>query len=110
MSAPGLMTISEAGELRDRYGYRAVIVVGVRDNGVVDVMSHARSQADCRVIGDYAQQQFGAHLPVVPFQTWFGWGHQGVPLALDREQLASLSRSGRAYAATNTAPNAEGRK
>lgn len=106
MPEQGLMSVTETGELRERYGYRAVIVVGVREDGTVDVMSHARDRADCRVIAGYAQGQFGDHLPRVPFQTWFGWGNGGVPLALTTLELASLSPAARRYAAENTA-NAE---
>lgn len=102
----GLMSADEAGEIRKRFGYRALIVVGVREDGTVDVMSHARDRADCDVIGRYAQQQFGDHLPVAPFQTWFGWGSAGIPLALTAEQLASLSPAGREYAEANTHPDA----
>lgn len=97
MSA-GLISVAQAGELRERYGYRALILVGVRVDGTVDVMSHAATSGDCRVIGDYAQGHFGKHLPVVPFQTWFGWGNGGRPLPLTAEQLDSLSPSEQRYA------------
>ena len=100
------MSVEQAGEIRDRFGYRALIVVGVRDDGTVDVMSHGRDRDDCRVISAYAQGQFGDHLPRVPFQTWFGWGNAGVPLALSAEQLATLGEAGQRYAAANTPPDA----
>lgn len=102
----GLMSIEQAGELRERFGYRAVIVVGVRDDGTVDVMSHARDRADCRVIGHYAQAQFGTSIPRAPFQTWFGWGNGGVPMSLTQTQLAGLDNYGRRYVAANTHPEA----
>lgn len=104
---PGLMSVEEAGAIRDAFGYRALIAVGVRDDGTVDVMSHARDRADCRVIGDYAQGQFGSNLPKAPFQTWFGWGNAGVPLALTKTELEQLGAYGRRYVAANTHPQAE---
>ena len=106
-SGPGLMSAAEAGEIRRDYGYRALIVVGVRENGTIDVMTDGRDPADCSVVGDYAQNQFGTHLPRAPFQTWFGWGNGGVPLALTAVQLSELSEAGRRYAARNTHPDAE---
>ncbi len=102
----GLISIAETGEVRERFGYRALMIVGVRDDGMVDVMSHARDRADCDIIGRYAQQQFGTHLPMVPFQTWFGWGSAGVPLALTEAQLAELGHAGKLYAIANTHPHA----
>lgn len=108
-SEPGLMSVEDAGALRERYGYRALIVVGVRRDGTVDVMSHAIDRADCRVIGDYAQGQFGANLPRVPFQTWFGWGNAGVPLALTRAELDQLGTYGLRYAEANTHREAQHR-
>lgn len=107
---PVLMSAEQAGEVRERFGYRALIVVGVRDDGAVDVMSHARSRADCRVIGDYAQRQFGDHLPRTPFQTWFGWGNGGSPRALHEAELSQLTDAGRRYAADNTHPLAEAQR
>lgn len=102
----GLMSIDDTAEVRERFGYRALIAVGVRDDGTIDVMSHARDAADCRIIGDYAQGQFGINLPRVPFQTWFGWGNGGRPLALSAEDYASLGIQARGYAEANTAPDA----
>lgn len=104
---PGLMSAAQAGEIRKEYGYRALIVVGVRETGTIDIVTHGSDRADCRIIGDYAGNQFGAHLPRVPFQTWFGWGNDGVPLALSAAQLAQLGETGRVYAAENTHPEAD---
>ena len=109
MTEPGLMSVDQAGELRERYGYRAIIVVGVRADGTVDVMSHARDRADCRIIGSYAQGQFGQNLPKVPFQTWFGWGNAGVPLTLTSAELDQLGGYGRRYVSANTHPEAQHR-
>lgn len=103
----GLISIDQARQIREQFGYRALIVVGVRTDGIVDVMSDAGSEPDCRVIGDYAQGQFGANLPLVPFQTWFGWGNRGRARALSSDQLAALGDYGRRYAQVNTSSDAE---
>jgi len=88
---------------------REVIVVGVRYNGTVDVVSHGREPDDRRIIGNYAQEQFGRQLPRIPFQTWFGWGNGGKPLALSPGQVAQLSDRSRRYLRANTYPDAEQR-
>lgn len=103
----GLISIDQARQIREQFEYRALIIVGVRNDGIVDVMSDAGSEPDCRVIGDYAQGQFGANLPLVPFQTWFGWGNRGRARALRSDQIASLGDYGRRYAQRNTSSDAE---
>lgn len=45
-------------------------------------------------------------LAVVPFQTWFGWGRDGVPTALSTEERKLLSPHVFSYVAAMTHPNA----
>lgn len=101
LSIAGLSVIAKG------HGYKAMIAVGVRDDGTVDVVSYGRTKEDCRVIGDYAQNQFGQHLPFVPFTSWFGWGNDGVPLAVASGSYDGMSAAAKAYTDANTHPDAE---
>lgn len=101
-----LTSVATTEKLCKELGYRAIIVVGVRSDGVIDVMSAGRSKADCKIIGDYAQNQFGDHIPAAPFQTWFGWGHAGVPTKLRQSEQEALSAGAQRYVEANTPKNA----
>lgn len=101
------LTVEDAGNIMHQFGYRAIIIVGIRDDGVIDVSSYGRTKADCRVIGDYAQNQFGNHLPIVPFQTWFGWGNGGTPVKVKRVEFQQASPQVQAYITCNTHPQAD---
>jgi hypothetical protein len=101
-----LLSVNALRTVAKKHRYRAMIMVGVRDDGVVDVVSYGQSKEDCRIIGDYAQNQFGANLPVAPFQTWFGWGTGGVPTKIRYDDIVRASPKARDYITANTHPDA----
>lgn len=101
-----LLSISGLRTIAKKHRYRAMIMVGVRDDGVVDVVSYGQSKEDCRIIGDYAQKRFGDHLPITPFQTWFGWGNGGIPLKVPTMEFRAASLTAQEYITANTHPDA----
>lgn len=101
------MKVKHARQLAKAHGMKAVVIIGVGADGQVDVATYGDTPASCKVIGDWGQGLLTHSINAVPFQTYFGWGNKGVPLALSRDQLASLDNAARSYAVRYTHPRAE---
>lgn len=86
---------------RDQHG---LLLLGVRDDGVIDLATWGANAGQCASVAAMAAEH---PLPATPFQTWFGWGNGGRPKALTDAELASLTTFQRAWALSNTHPEAE---
>ena len=85
---------------------KSCILLGLRDDGWADIATHGKTRALCDKAGRWGKDLF-QHLYVAPFQTWFGFGTDGVPTQMTEDQLSHLSESGRAYVARHTHPEAK---
>ncbi|UTC28248.1 hypothetical protein GURKE_02170 [Brevundimonas phage vB_BpoS-Gurke] len=79
------------------------LVVGVRDDGVIDTATWGASRADCAGMAAWRDT---LELTPAPFQTWFGYGNGGKPLAFTAEQRAGLTPSQLTYVDAHTHPRA----
>jgi hypothetical protein len=82
-----------------------VVIIAIRADGWIDVATWGRTQADCGLTGALGAAML-KNLPACPFQTWFGWGNQGLPKALSDAQVATLNETAQAYVSRNTHPTA----
>ncbi|UTC28922.1 hypothetical protein MARCHEWKA_04100 [Brevundimonas phage vB_BpoS-Marchewka] len=83
---------------------QGVILLGVRDDGVIDLATWGADAEQCAAVARMA----AAHaLPAAPFQTWFGWGNGGRAKALTEAELEGLTTFQQGWALTNTHPKAE---
>lgn len=84
------------------YSTLSALVLGVRDDGVVDTATWGKSKAECEKIAKWRDEVLEKYLTVAPFTTWFGWGADGVPTPMSAEDLASLSAQQRAWVEKHT--------
>lgn len=96
---------ADAKEIMDRYHAQAVVVILVRDDGVVDTATYGRNEGACAVIARW-RDGLMSKLPVSPFQTWFGWGNGGRAKRLTPAEYATLNDQQKAYVDINTHPKA----
>ena len=82
----------------------AAVIVGVAADGTVDTATWGVDRKACAAIAKWRDDVLFKCVTVVPFQTWFGWGNNGVPKSLTPAELASLTLAQRAYADVNTRP------
>lgn len=80
---------------------QAMAAITVDRDGTVHVTTYGESQQKCQAIGEWAQGLHDHAITVVPFQTVFGWGNNGVPKEITEEQWGCLgskiSQSGKEY-------------
>lgn len=96
----------EAISLRKKHDLRAVIIIAVRKDGVIDVATDGQDIWHKDIIADYAHNLLTSQFSVAPMQTAFGVGNEGVPLRLSDQELAGLPQNVRAWVAANTHPKA----
>lgn len=101
---------ADAAEVMERlkkyaHGSRAVVIINVTDDGSVDCATYGEDAGACKIIGDWAADFMEHSISVAPFQTYFGWGHDGVPTAMDAKEYASLTANQRAYVGANSHPS-----
>lgn len=87
------------------HGSRAVVIINVTDDGRVDYATYGEDAGSCKVIGDWAQGLANSTFSAAPFQTYFGWGHEGTPTPLSAKEYASLTPAQRDYVNANTHPS-----
>lgn len=97
---------AEAGEIMERFDFQAIVIFGVRKDGVVDLATYGSDQRKCDSIAEWGKGVLQHSVTVAPFQTMFGWGNGGIPLRMDEKSLEELSERGREFVARNTHPNA----
>ena len=71
--------ISELRALADAKDLQAIVVLTVERNGNVSVVTYGEDKAKCKAIGDWGQGLWRYAVSLIPFQTVFGWGYNGVP-------------------------------
>lgn len=77
------------------------VLFGVHKDGMAEVATYGRSRFDCDRLGAWGHDLLES-MTAAPFQTWFGWGNEGVPKPLTEAELATLSDAGREYVLANT--------
>jgi hypothetical protein len=75
------------GEVRERAG---TVVFGIHEDGTAEVATYGVSRTDCHILGGWGSE-FLNSLTACPFQTWFGWGNDGVPKPFTQAELDSLN-------------------
>lgn len=80
------------------------VVVGVRDDGVIDFATFGDTKESCPIVAAWIAPIMCC-LTVAPFQTYFGWSNGGVPLAMTEAELAGLSDGQRRWVEHNTHPS-----
>lgn len=80
----------------------AVVIVGVAADGTVDTATWGVDRKACAAVAKWRDESLFKCVTVAPFQTWFGWGNQGVPKSLTPAELESLTLAQRAYVDANT--------
>lgn len=76
-------------------------ILGLHRDGMAEVATWGRDAKACRMLGRWAGRELEA-LPVVPFQTWWGYGRAGVPTPLTPAEMASLSKTQQAWVQART--------
>jgi len=87
------------------HGASGVILLGIHADGVAEIATYGALARDCRILGK-AGAGLLEDLSACPFQTWFGWGNDGVPKRLTPEERAMLSAEQLVYVDRNTHPEA----
>lgn len=92
------LRIGDAKAIAAAHGLQAAMILGVRRDGTVQVVTYGQDRARCDAIGDWAKGLWRHAISAVPFQTRFGWGKGGVPTPLTPTEFGSLSEGGKAFA------------
>lgn len=95
-------SLEDAKNLLVSNDLQAVAIVSVMQDGTINVSTYGSTKFNCAVIGDWGQGLLGRGLSVVPFQTAFGWGNNGIPHAVSPSQLEAASPEAQEYVTHNT--------
>lgn len=79
--------ISELRAIAEQKDLQAVVVLTVTRDGVVSVVTYGENKAKCKAIGDWGQGLWSYAVSIIPFQTVFGWGNNGIPKEPDAYQI-----------------------
>ncbi|UTU08985.1 hypothetical protein CcrJ4_gp236c [Caulobacter phage J4] len=101
------MTSDDAIDLLTKHNLRAVVIIAVRKDGVVDTATDGEDRWHKETIANYAHGLLSSTYAVAPFRTAFGVGTGGIPWRASEEELRGMSLEVRAWVAANTHPKAK---
>lgn len=85
---------------------RSVVLVAIRKDGWIDTATWGKTRALCEAAAVW-RDRLADQFHLAPFQTWFGFGTDGVPTKLSAHQLSTLTETSRAWVAERTHPEAK---
>lgn len=68
---------------------RGALILSIRKEGQIETATWGQTEAMCRAIGTYSTELLEG-ISACPFQTWFGWGNEGIPKKLSESELKTL--------------------
>lgn len=98
----GFVSAWSLGAIRPNAQYGALLI-GVRDDGAIDTATWGANRDDCAGMATWRD---ALELNPAPFQTWFGFGNGGKPLAFSETQRSGLTETQLAYVDAHTHPRA----
>jgi len=81
--------VKHARRLAKDHDLQAVVVLTVAKDGVVTVTTYGEDTKKCDAIGKWGQGLWKYAVSLDPFQTVFGWGNNGTPKRITKEQVAA---------------------
>jgi hypothetical protein len=82
--------IADAQALAETHGLKGVMILGLREDGVAEVITYGDEHVHKIAMAEYAEMIRLRTLTKVPFQTAFGMGNDGVPKALSQVERQIL--------------------
>lgn len=92
------LPLSEAEQLVKKYNLQGAIIVAITKEGTIEYHTWGENKAKCNILGTWMGEWFEKAFTAVPFRTHFGWGNEGKPQPLSKEEEDSLTKNGRAWA------------
>ncbi|AXQ69826.1 hypothetical protein HOU03_gp442 [Caulobacter phage CcrSC] len=102
-----IVTSDDAIALREKHNLRAVIIVAIRKDGVIDTATDGDDRWTKDTIATYAHDLMAHQYTIVPMRTAFGVGTDGIPWRCSEEELEGFPQHVRAWIAANTHPKAK---
>ena len=84
-----MINISDARAIAKRRDCQAVVVISVGRDGTISTVSYGEDKGKCDAIGEWTRSLWPAVFSIIPFQTVFGWGCNGLPTPVTEEQIAN---------------------
>ena len=75
--------IKDLKALAIKHDMQAIVLLTVERNGTVSVVTYGENVEKCKAIGDWGQGLWKHCVSLIPFQSVFGWGNNGVPVSED---------------------------
>jgi len=86
--------VKHARRLAKDHDLQGCVVLTVARDGTVTVTTYGEDKRKCDAIGAWGQGLWKYAVSLEPFQTVFGWGNNGVPRKITKEQIeAELDRT-----------------
>lgn len=79
--------IEDLKKLAKEKDQQAIIAFCVERDGTVRCVTYGEDKLKCDAAGWWGQGTLNNDIPIIPFQTVFGWGNNGKPKKLTEEQL-----------------------
>lgn len=101
-----IVTSDDAIALLEQHDLRAVMIVAIRKDGVIDLATDGQDPWTKDVIASYGNAVLSQTFSTVPMRTAFGVGNGGVPKRVSEPELGVLAQDVRAWVVANTHPKA----
>ena len=75
--------IKDLKALAIKHDMQAIVLLTVERNGTVSVVTYGENIEKCKAIGDWGQGLWKHCVSLIPFQSVFGWGNNGLPISED---------------------------
>lgn len=82
--------IDDLKKLAKNKDQQAIVAFCVERDGTLRCVTYGEDKLKCEAAGWWGQGYIAPKFSTVPFQTVFGWGNGGVPMALTSEQLEEI--------------------
>lgn len=84
--------VKHARRLAKDHDLQACVVLTVARDGTVTVTTYGEDKRKCDAIGEWGQGLWKYAVSIIPFQTVFGWGNNGIPKRVTAEQMEVHAR------------------
>lgn len=87
--------------------FEGCVMLGVRHDGWLDTATWGINTEACAKMANWRNHILERDVTTAPFQTWFGWGNEGLPKRLAPAAYAALTPRQQEWADAHTHPQAD---
>lgn len=85
------MHLDDVKKLAEEKDYTGLIVVGFTPEGTMETFTFGRTKKQCKVLGRWLASSVDHIFTHIPFKTIFGYGNDGIPAKITKDEWASLT-------------------